>query len=106
MSNRKNDLMRAVTLLELTPPFSILDIKNAYKKLAKDLHPDRNPSGKGRKTSMETVNWAYQTLLKHVEQVRIPLPLLISSAKTEEERLKERFFYDWIPPDRRKEDKA
>ncbi len=106
MDNRKNDLKQAVKVLDLSVPFSILDIKRAYKRRAKALHPDRHPAGAKPIEEMERVNWAYHTLLSHAERVRIPFSLLISSAKTEEERIKERFYYDWVPPRQKKEEMA
>ena len=36
-------LKKAMGILGLTSPFSRLDIKRAYKDLAKRYHPDRNP---------------------------------------------------------------
>ncbi len=104
--NRKNDLKQAIKILKLSPPFSLLDIKEAYKKRAKDLHPDWQPAGLEANMGMEKVNWAYHTLLTHAEQVKIPLSLLVSSAQTEEERIKERFYYDWMPSEQKKDETA
>lgn len=104
--NQKNDLRQAIKILKLSSPFSLLDIKEAYKKRAKDLHPDRQPEGLEISMGMEKVNWAYHTLLTHIEQVKIPLSLLASSAQTEEERIKERFYYDWMPPKQKKDETA
>jgi|GEM_PF-1699809 len=99
LSKRKNDdLKKAIKILGLSQPFSLLDIKEALKKRAKDLHPDRHPAGLKAEIGMKEVNWAYHVLLNRFEQVKIPLSLLVSSAQTEEERLKERFYYDWMPP--------
>ena len=41
---------------------SIEDIKRAYKKLAMELHPDRNPNNKESEEKMKTINEAYSTL--------------------------------------------
>lgn len=37
-------------------------IKKAYKKLARDLHPDRNPGNKEKETQFKAVNRAYEAL--------------------------------------------
>src|SRR5215471_542235 len=37
-------------------------IKKAYRKLAKDLHPDKNPGNKKAETRFKTVNRAFDVL--------------------------------------------
>lgn len=97
MSSQANDLKRAIEILNLTPPFSLLDIKNAYKYQAKQLHPDRLVNDTEKGDSMKRLNWAYHLLLSHFEQVKIPLSILIDSTRSEEERIQARFYYDWMP---------
>src|SRR6186997_2740133 len=41
---------------------SIDDVKSAYRKLAKELHPDRNPGDKSFEVKFREVNEAYDVL--------------------------------------------
>jgi hypothetical protein len=97
---KSDDVIRAIKILNLATPFSILDIKNAYKARAKALHPDRDSSDFKGEEGMKEVNWAYHLLLKHLEQVKVPLDLILSTSQTDEEWLKKRFYYDWMPPEK------
>ena len=99
MKHRKSDdLIRAIEILDLTPPFSLLDINKAYKDRAMVLHPDRRAVESGEEEEMKRVNWAYQILRKHVERIKVPLDLFLESSRTDEERIQNRFYYDWMPP--------
>jgi curved DNA-binding protein CbpA len=98
MKHRENDLKQAIEILKLTPPFSLLDIKNAYKYYAKQLHPDKHPDPPGTLQEMERLNWAYHLLMTHFERLKVPWALLTASAQSEEERIQARFYYDWMPP--------
>ncbi len=106
MKNTKDDVTLAIDILGLTPPFSLHDLKKAYKERAKHHHPDLQPDGETSRQEMERVIWAYHFLLKNLECVKVPLSLLITTARTEEERIKERFFYDWMPPSQKGDETA
>lgn len=96
---KRDDLIRAIKILGLSPPFSLLDIKKAYKTRAKSVHPDRDPSNLKEDEGMKELNWAYHLLLHTFEQVKVPLDLFISSTQTEEDWIRNRFYYDWMPPE-------
>lgn len=49
----------AVNILKLAGEFTPQDVKNAYRRAAKQYHPDRNPAGS---EIMKAVNEAYETL--------------------------------------------
>jgi curved DNA-binding protein CbpA len=91
-------LKKAMNILELTSPLSLIDIKNAYKTLAKRYHPDRNPQDSNTGKKMKQLNWAYQMLLSDFESIKIPLSMLLSETLSDEERIKQKFYYDWMPP--------
>ena len=97
---KTDDVIRAIKILDVVTPFSIIDIKNAYKARAKALHPDLDPSEFKSEEQMKEVNWAYHLLLKHLELIKIPVELLLTASQTDEEWLKKRFYYDWMPPDK------
>jgi tetratricopeptide (TPR) repeat protein len=54
-------------LFELTPGASPIDIKAAYRRLARMMHPDLNPGDRHAQTRFVTLNQAYQALLKSGE---------------------------------------
>ncbi len=59
-------------LFELTPGASPIDIKAAYRRLARMMHPDLNPGDRHAQTRFVTLNQAYQALLKSGELRSVP----------------------------------
>jgi len=47
-------------------------IKRAYRRLAKRLHPDRNPKDPESEERFKKLQWAYETLMGRNKQERIP----------------------------------
>lgn len=50
------------TLLGLSPSASAQEIKAAYRRVARRLHPDVNQGSPGAAVQFQDVNWAYETL--------------------------------------------
>ncbi|ATG97815.1 hypothetical protein CP520_00605 [Mesoplasma lactucae ATCC 49193] len=61
--NGKTVLQAAYTTLQVEESATDDEVKKAYRKLAKEYHPDRNPS-KEAKDKMAAVNNAYDTVKK------------------------------------------
>jgi hypothetical protein len=55
---------QALTVLELSPPVTLAEIKIRYKGLVKQLHPDANGGDKEAEERLKVINQAYSTL-KH-----------------------------------------
>ncbi len=97
MRKGDNDLKKAVEILGLVPPFSLFDVKQAYKQCAMRQHPDRTAVTATVEEAMKEINWAYKILRDCMENVRIPMSLLVDTSLTEEDRIRRRFYYDWVP---------
>lgn len=54
--------MNYYEILGVSPQASLLEIKNAYKKLAFRYHPDQNPNDAKAEEMFKKINEAYQTL--------------------------------------------
>lgn len=59
------DIQDAYQELDLTPGASLDEVKLAYRRLARALHPDLNPGAVG--SLMKRVNQAYDKLLRHLD---------------------------------------
>ena len=57
------EISKAYNVLRLPNPSSKLEIRRAYKKLAIQFHPDKNPNPDSNKHFQDVSN-AYQTLMK------------------------------------------
>jgi DnaJ-class molecular chaperone len=62
------DIQKAYQDLDLTPGASLDEVKQAYRRLARALHPDLNPGALG--ALMGRVNQAYEKLLRHLDGQR------------------------------------
>lgn len=59
------DIHKAYQELDLTPGASLNEVKDAYRRLARALHPDLHPGARG--ALMSRVNRAYERLVRHLE---------------------------------------
>ena len=64
------EIVEAYEELGLSAPAGLAEVKRAYRRLAREFHPDVNPSGARR---MARINRAYQLLIEHLGGDR-PLP--------------------------------
>ncbi len=62
-------------ILNVKPGASLREIKEAYKKLAFQYHPDRNLSGQSATKTMQAINEAYATLSNPVKRQQYDIPL-------------------------------
>lgn len=54
--------------LGVKPDASVADIKKAYRKLAMENHPDKNPNNKTAEKKMLAINEAYEVLSDEVKK--------------------------------------
>ena len=60
--------MRALDVLELDPDVEFKDVKSAYRRLAKEHHPDTNAGNKEAADKFQKVQAAYDVLRKAEER--------------------------------------
>jgi hypothetical protein len=65
---RSRDEMRALDALELESDAEFKDVKTAYRRLAKEFHPDTNPDDKAAAERFQKVQAAYDLLRKAEER--------------------------------------
>jgi tetratricopeptide (TPR) repeat protein len=61
------ELDQCYQLFELLPGASITEVKGAYRRLARLIHPDLNPSDRQAQKRFVTLNQAYQALQHNLE---------------------------------------
>jgi len=66
--SRSRDEMRALDVLELDPDVEFKDVKSAYRRLAKEHHPDTNAGNKEAADKFQKVQAAYEVLRKAEER--------------------------------------
>ena len=65
---RSRDEMFALEILELDPDADANAVKSAYRRLAKEVHPDVKPGDKAAATRFQQVQTAYEVLRKADER--------------------------------------
>ncbi len=60
-------------LLELPAHATLLEIKNAYRTLSKEHHPDTRDSTNDTPLSMHELTEAYEIIMAHCENFKFPL---------------------------------
>lgn len=61
-------------LLDIAPDASAEQIREAYRKLAFQYHPDKNPAGQEAIRKMQEINEAYATLIDPIKRREYDLP--------------------------------
>jgi hypothetical protein len=67
----RTDVMRALEVMNLTLPYTVEDVKQRYRKLAKMWHPDMNPGKPNTEELMKALNSAAE-LLTGIDPRAIP----------------------------------
>jgi curved DNA-binding protein CbpA len=73
-------------VLGLSRAAGISDIRSAFKKLAKQYHPDRNPGNKEAEENFKAINEAYHTLSHPLKKAQYDLRIIGLSLTYNEER--------------------
>ena len=60
-------------ILGVSPTTSDVEIKKAYRKLAKKYHPDANPGNKSAEAKFKEINEAYETLSDETKKAEYDL---------------------------------
>ena len=95
----KAALIEARDRLGLGAYASLKDIKAAFRRLAKERHPDRAADEAKAEEQMKQINRAYRILLAYCEQYPIPLDEESLAAHSPEklfEDYADRFYGDWF----------
>jgi hypothetical protein len=66
--SRSRDEMRALDVLELDADADFSAVKAAYRRLAKEVHPDRKPGDKEAAKQFQAVQAAYEVLRRSEER--------------------------------------
>lgn len=66
--SRSRDEMRALDALGLDPDAAFADVRTAYRRLAKQFHPDTNPDDAEAAKQFQQVQAAYEVLRKAEER--------------------------------------
>ena len=69
------DIAACYRLLKLDAGASVAEIKEAYRRLARQYHPDSNPSGEGAKDKFIALVAAYELLISVVQPVQPTEPV-------------------------------
>ena len=95
----KAALIEARDRLGLGSCASLKDIKAAFRRLAKDCHPDRAANEAEAEEQMKRINRAYRMLLAYCEQYPVPLDEESLAGHSPEglfEDYVDRFYGDWF----------
>ncbi|MDA8161220.1 MAG: DnaJ domain-containing protein [Desulfobacteraceae bacterium] len=104
MNERWRKIVAAKELLGLGDQASLREIKSAYRRLAKQRHPDLTRPSETPNADMRELNAAYGILMEHCASYRLPLspPANPAEALDPEEWWRERFGEDPLWGSKRK----
>lgn len=84
--------------LNISRAATLADIRAAFKRLAKQYHPDRNPNNKEAEEKFKAINEAYHTLCNPVKKAQYDLKLyglVLTYNHLHWEEVKQRRYYQW-----------